>query len=75
MKTTPRHTATGPNPLHPDRMTAHERRAELCSILARGILRQKSVNSRQLSAQDREFPLHNSADRSGSATPIQWRTA
>ena len=55
-----------PNPLHPDRMTPAERRDELCSILARGLLRlrvREREPEREVSASHGEIRLHNSADR------------
>lgn len=64
----------GSNPLHPDRLSPSERRAELCGLLALGLLRLRMRNSSELSAETGEFPLHNSGLSSGSATPNDRRT-
>ena len=64
-----------PNPLPPDNMTPRERRAELCTLLALGLIRLRLRESTQLSAEHGEFPLHNSLDQSGSAGPTERRTA
>ncbi|SDE80155.1 hypothetical protein SAMN04488239_1447 [Ruegeria marina] len=66
---------SGPNPLNPCHMRPLERRAELCRILALGLVRLHMRNARQLSAEHGEFPLHNSADQSGHATTLKRRTA
>jgi hypothetical protein len=42
------------NPLHPDRMIAAERLAEIAGILAAGVMRLKARQSRLLSARKRE---------------------
>ncbi|RDD64195.1 hypothetical protein DU478_21520 [Thalassococcus profundi] len=65
----------GPNPLPPARMTPSERRADLCRILALGLVRLRMRDAAQLSAEHGEFPLHNSADQSAHATPTNRRTA
>ena len=44
----------GPNPLHPDRMSPAERRAELCRILAAGLIRLRAAKSSPLSADGGE---------------------
>jgi len=64
----------GPNPLPPANMTPRERSAELCRLLAAGLIRLRMRESRQLSAEHGEFPLHNSGDQSGSAGPTERRT-
>ena len=64
-----------PNPLHPDRMTAHERRTELYGLLAKAVVR--------LIGHDRDHPSQNSGDsslhfrpeQSGTAGPTQRRSA
>ena len=61
-----------PNPLSPFRMTAAERRAELCGLLALGLVRLHMRNA-QVSAADGEFPLHSPPDRSVSRTPKDRR--
>lgn len=64
-----------PNALPPDQMTAAERRAELCGLMALGLVRLRQRNRGLVSADTREFPLHNSADPSGSAGPTDRRPA
>jgi len=64
----------GSNPLPPDQMTPRERRAELCALLALGLIRLRMREQAQLSAKNREFPLHNSLHQSGSAGPTERRT-
>jgi len=64
-----------PNPLHPDRMTAAERRAELCAILARGIIRLRLRDSSHVAGNREEFGLHFPPDRSGHANPSNRRPA
>ena len=44
-----------PNPLPPDQMTAAERRAEMCGLLALGLLRLRLRNSGQTSAPAESF--------------------
>ena len=64
-----------PNPLPPDYMTPAERRAELCRILALGLIRLRARQSSGLSASIGDIPLHNSPDQSGHTTPNHRRTA
>ena len=64
-----------PNPLPPANMTPSERRAELCRLLAAGLVRLRMRENGQLSAEKGEFPLHKSRDQSGSAGPTHRRTA
>jgi hypothetical protein len=52
------------NPLHPDRMTAAERLAEIAGILAAGVMRLKARQSRQLSARMRESSVDFTARQS-----------
>ncbi len=63
-----------PNPLPPANMTPAERRAELCALLAHGLIRLRMREQGQLFAKHGEFPLHNSLDQSGSAGPTERRT-
>lgn len=70
-----RETGTGPNPLHPQHMRPLERRAEVCRLLALGLLRMYVRDAGQTSAKDGEFPLHNSADQSAHATTSKRRIA
>ena len=58
----------GPNPLLPNLLSPMERRAELCALLALGLVRLRLRERGQLSDGTGEFSLHNSADRSGHAT-------
>jgi hypothetical protein len=64
-----------PNALHPDKMTPADRRAELCGLLARGLIRLRMRDAVQLSANTRESSLHNPANQSGTAEPTHRRTA
>jgi len=64
-----------PNALPPELMTPTGRRAELCGLLAAGLVRLRSRDIPQISATNGEFPLHNSVDQSGSATPTKRRPA
>lgn len=64
-----------PNPLAPSAMTPAERRAELCGLLALGLVRLRLRESGQVSDEIGDFPLHNSADWSGHATTAKRRTA
>lgn len=64
-----------PNALHPDRMTAQERRAELCRLLALGLIRLRQRDVAQLSDGIGESSLHYPANQSVHATPIHRRTA
>lgn len=64
----PGKVGTGSNPLHPSHMQPLQRRAELCRLLALGLVRLRMRGNWQLSEPDGEFPLHNSADQSGHAT-------
>ena len=65
----------GPNPLHPRRMKPLERRAELCAILARGLVRLRLRQSTELSNDRGDSSLHFPPDRSGHATATQRRDA
>ncbi len=66
--------ATG-NALSPELMTPAERRAELCRILALGVIRLRIGPDTQRTTKTGEIPLHNSADQSGHATPVKRSTA
>tara|TARA_R110000751_G_scaffold47137_1_gene105605 strand:- start:2416 stop:2682 length:267 start_codon:yes stop_codon:yes gene_type:complete len=63
-----------PNALRPDRMTPEERRAELCRILASGLVR---LRARDLdkSVAESGSTLHSPPDRSGHANPTRRRDA
>ena len=76
-----------PNPIDPDRLTAAERRAELCGLLARGLLRLRAraatdapdhggaAQSSELSAGAGESSLHSPPDQCRHATPTHRRSA
>jgi hypothetical protein len=64
-----------PNPLSPFLMSAAERRAELCRILALGLIRLRMRQSSELSDQTGESCLHCLPDQSAHATPTYRRTA
>jgi hypothetical protein len=60
---------TGPNPLHPDRMTPAERHDEIAEILATGLMRLRARKSSPLSRDPGESSLDSSADQRGHARP------
>lgn len=62
---------SGPNALHPDRMTVEERRTELCRLLALGLFRLHQRESRQNIDIYGESSLHNSACQSIHADPTR----
>jgi hypothetical protein len=64
-----------PNSLPPGLMTPAERRAEICCLLALGLIRLRQRDTVQLSDGYGESSLHNSADQSIHATPTHRRTA
>ena len=63
-----------PNPLPSDRMTPTERRAELCRLLAAGILRLRARNLDN-SVAETGSTLHSPPERSGHANPSPGRDA
>ena len=67
------------NPLSPSLMSSGERRAELCRLLALGLIRlrarQAGGQSSELSDETGESSLHFPPDRSGHATPTDRRPA
>ncbi len=71
----PDYPFVGANPLPPANMTPRERRAELCALLALGLIRLRMRAQTQHIEGTGEFPLHNSLDQSGSAGPTERRTA
>lgn len=75
MNFAPQDKTSGPNPLHPDRMTAHERRTELYRLLARAVIRLKNPDRDQLSQNSGESSLHFPHKQSGTAAPTQRRFA
>ncbi|PWG16079.1 hypothetical protein DFK10_13600 [Salibaculum griseiflavum] len=64
-----------PNPLSPTMMTAAERRAELCSLLALGLVRLRMRDRAEVSDDTGESGLHYSANEWRHATPTQRRNA
>lgn len=60
-----------PNPLPPDRMSAAERRAELCGLLALGLIRLRQRENRQPSDQKGELCLHYPGGACRHATSTQ----
>jgi hypothetical protein len=69
------HQACGRNPLHPDRMSAAERRVALCAILAVGLVRLRLRQSSELSAEPENGSLDYARDQSGHATARKRRNA
>jgi hypothetical protein len=67
--------ASGPNPLAPSAMTAAERRAELCGLLALGMIRLRQRGMAQHSDDTGEIRLHYPAERSVHATATHRRHA
>lgn len=63
------------NPLSPDLMTRSERCAELCSLLALGLVRLRMREDGEVSDETGEICLHYSADQCRHATPTPRRTA
>ena len=64
-----------PNPLHPDKMSPAERRAEIGRILAAGIIRLINANQARRSVKDGDRSLHFRPNQSGTAGPTQRRPA
>ena len=64
-----------PNPLHPYRMTAHERRAELYGLLATAVVRLADCDRNDLSKNAGDSSLHFAGKQSGTAAPTQRRSA
>lgn len=64
-----------PNPVRPNCLSAQERRAELCRLLALGLIRLRARESSEVSAAAGESSLHNSTGRSAHANPKRRRTA
>jgi hypothetical protein len=58
-----------PNPISPDLMTASERLDEIAEILARGVIRLRAGQSRQLSAHQRESFVDFPAPQRGHVAP------
>ncbi|MCX7559665.1 hypothetical protein OS190_08800 [Sulfitobacter sp. F26204] len=62
-----------PNPLPPDQMTPAERRAELCGLLALGLVRFRMRDRAEVSDDTGESGLHYQADEWRHATPTHRR--
>ena len=75
MNNSSKNCGAGPNPLHPDRMTAHERRTELYGLLAKAVGRLKERDRDHLSQNTGDCSLHFPRKQSGTATPTQRRFA
>ena len=58
-----------PNPLPPQLMTPAERRAELCALLARGLVRLRMGERGEVSEGNGDICLHCPATRSAHANP------
>ena len=69
------HRMNRPNPLPPDQMTPIERRAELCGLLALGLVRLRMREGGEVSDETGERCLHYPADQSAHADPTRRRTA
>lgn len=65
----------GPNALSPHLLTTAERRAELCRLLALGLVRLLQRQSSELSDGTGESSLHFPPDRGGHATRDKRRPA
>ena len=64
-----------PNPLPPAQMTPEERRAELCGLLALGMVRLMQRERGEPSDENGEIRLHYPADRCRHATRNPTETA
>ena len=64
-----------PNPLPPVQMTPAERRAELCGLLALGLVRLMQRERGEPSDDTGEIRLHYPADQCRHATPTHRRNA
>lgn len=75
MRNKPQSSGSGPNPLPPDRMTAHERRTELYGLLAKAVVRFMDNDRDHLCQNTGDSSLHFPRKQSGTATPTQRRSA
>lgn len=75
MKNTAQNSGSGPNPLHPDRLTVHERRTELYGLLAAAVVRLVARDRDHLSQNCSDCSLHFRPELSGTAAPTQRRSA
>ncbi|PKP69532.1 MAG: hypothetical protein CVT82_10465 [Alphaproteobacteria bacterium HGW-Alphaproteobacteria-4] len=67
--------ASGPNPFPTNQMTPAQRRAELCGLLALGLIRLLMRQRGEVSDKTGESCLHCSPDQCLHATPTHRRTA
>ena len=58
-----------PNPIHPDHLTPKERLAEVCRLLALGLVRLRTRNSGQTSAPAESFAYTNCSSDAVMRTP------
>lgn len=63
------------NPLHPSFLSPAERRAELCRLLALGLVRLRMQDMGEVSDQTGEIRLHYPPDRCRHANPATPETA
>lgn len=63
------------NPLHPRHLRPLERRTELCSLLALGLVRLRMREGQEVSDDTGEGCLHYPPDECRHATPTHRRTA
>lgn len=61
------------NPLHPDLMTAEERRAQLCTLLALGLIRLHQRNFSEISSDSGDRSLHFQPNECRHATAKKRR--
>lgn len=60
-----------PNPINENLLTPAERRAELCGLLALGLIRLRMANRADQSDGNGESSLHSPPDQCRHATPTQ----
>ena len=60
---------TGPNPIHPDHLSPKERLAEVCRLLALGVVRLRLRNSGQTYAHAESFAYTNCPTGAVMRTP------
>ena len=60
---------TGPNPIHPDHLSPKERLAEVCRLLALGVVRLRLRNCGQTSASLESFAYTNRPTDAVMRTP------
>ena len=64
-----------PNPFPADQMTPAERRADLCGLLALGLVRLRMLDRAEVSDENGESCLHYRAEEWRHATPTHRRNA